>query len=75
MYTQGAREWLEAPEAWKNNKTNQPTKPKQTKIKPQKTTPQKQTPKTSHNHQNPAALELATSCQRNFEIVQLLSHD
>lgn len=27
------------------------------------------------NPQNPAALKLATSCHRNFEIVQLLSHD
>lgn len=76
MYTWGAREWLEALEAWKNNQTKQTKQNKQNQTNQTKTKQKKnhQRPK-KHNHQNPAALELATFCQRNFEIVQLLSHD
>lgn len=71
MYTQGAREWLKALEAWKNKTKNKQSKTKKTSRnkKKRKKTQQK------NSHQNPAVLELATSCQRNFEIVQLLSHD
>lgn len=71
MYTQGAREWLKALEAWKNKTQNKQSKTKKTSRnkKKRKKTQQKKP------HQNPAVLELATSCQRNFEIVQLLSHD